>query len=356
MSSRWATLLGIALLGLTTRGVTASDVRPASGRVLIAEAGALYVTDPSGLDRRKIAEKVGAAALSKDGNFVAYEKDVGGKAVFVLSLVDRQTAKLADITEGRIGHLMWSPDQKLIAYDVEVPMKQWDLFVVAYPPNGEPARNLGHWYETLDFSPNGKFIVHPSFDETGPPSPPAILETVNVETGKRETIYKGVTTIWEAKYSPDGSSIAFTMAKVEPPNPNKAGDADEPECGGPEIDLWLLPLDSKKPIKIMDGVYDFDWSPDSRWLAIETGSEECDYPPDDAAIFISSPDAKEHFQLSKNPPSVGARFSPDSKRVIFVDYNAAHFVIGNIQTRELTTLAGDGRRTINFDLSVCDWK
>ena len=81
-----------------------------------------------------IAQDVGAAALSKDGNFVAYEKDVGGKAVFVLSLANGETVKLAEITEGRIGHLMWSPDRKLIAYDVEVPMKKWDLFVMAPSP------------------------------------------------------------------------------------------------------------------------------------------------------------------------------------------------------------------------------
>jgi Tol biopolymer transport system component len=349
MSSKQAIILCVALSAMNLHVISADDAKPSGRRVLISVSDALYVTDPAGLDRRKIADNVGAAALSNDGNFVAYEKDVGGNAVFVLSLPDGQTVKLADIHEGRIGHLIWSPDGRLLAYDLQVPMKSWDLFVVAYPPNGEPPRNLGHWYETLDFSPDGKFLVHPSRD----PLHHNILETVNVDTAKHETVYKAASTLWQAKYAPDGRSIAFTMAKL---TPRQAADDDEPECGGPQIDLWLLPRGSQKPVEIMDRVYTFDWSPDARWLAIETGTDECDYPPDDAAIFISSADGKQQFQLSKTAPSIGPRFSPDSKQVIFVDYNEGHLVVGDIQTRQLTVLPGDGRRQGFFTLSVCDWK
>lgn len=352
MSSKWAFLLCAALMAMGVRGVSTDDSKTGGGRVLITKSDALYLTDPSGAERRKIAEGVGAAALSKDGNFVAYEKDAGGRAVFVLSLSDGETSKLADISEGSIGHMMWSPNGKLIAYDVQVPMKTWDLFVVAYPANGEPPRDLGHWYETLDFSPNGKFIVHPSHD----PVDHDILETVNVETGKHETIYKAATTVWEAKYAPDGRSIAFTMTKFEPPSPNQAADDDEPDCGGPQTDLWILPLDSKKPVEIMERVFDFEWSPDGSWLVMETGTEDCGYPPGDAAVFISSRDGKEQFQLSKDAPSIGARFSPDSKRVMFVDYNESQLVVGDLKTRDLTTLAGDGSSTGVLALGVLDWK
>jgi len=264
----------------------------------------------------------------------------------VLSLADGETAKLMDISEGSIDHVMWSPDGKLLAYYLEVPMKKWDLFTVAYPPNGEPPRDLGQWYETLDFSPDGKFIVHPSDPHT--------LETVNVGTGKRETIYKAETTIWQAKYAPDGQSIAFVMAEVAPKR--KTGDEDEPECGGPQTDLWILPLDSKKPVKIMDRAFDFDWSPEGRWLAIEVGTDDCTYPPGDSAVFISSPDGKQQFQLSKNAPSINARFSPDSKRVMFVEFDAGRLVIGDLQSRELTTLAGDSRRPGTYILRICDWQ
>lgn len=49
--------------------------------------------------------------------------------------------------DGFVHTLPWSPDQKSIAYDVEVRMKSWDLFLASYPPAGGSPRNLGHWYE-----------------------------------------------------------------------------------------------------------------------------------------------------------------------------------------------------------------
>ncbi|MGO9591310.1 MAG: WD40 repeat domain-containing protein [Candidatus Acidiferrales bacterium] len=324
----------------------AGDAGTPGKRVLIDENGTLLLTTPDGANRRKIAENAGAAAFSPDGNLVAYADKQG---VHVLSLLDGQSVSLAEFTEGDVFYGMaWSPDQKHLAYDGGVRMKSWDLFLASYPPAGDTPRNLGQWYESISFSPDGKFIVHPSFNPTGPPGQPDILETVNVETGKRETIYKGVTTIWEAKYAPDGSSIAFMMT-------DPADDESQNDSGGAVIDLWILHLDSKKAERIMRGVYDFDWSPDARSLAIGKGSEEGDYPPDDAAVLISSVDGKDQFQLSeKNAPSMRAIFSPDSKEVIFVDFNDSCLVIGDLATRKLIPLPGLGPGGGQY--TVYDWK
>jgi len=334
----------VVLIWLACHSLAAVDVKAPGKHVLIKESATLFVQDPEGTNRRKIAENADAAALSRDGNLLAYADD---KAVRVFSLLDGQSVTVARLTDGSVDNLAWSPDQKSIAYDVVVRMKSWDLFLASYPPAGDTPRNLGHWYETLSFSPNGKFVVHPSFDETGPPAPPDILETVNVETGKRETIYKGLTTIWEAKYSPDGSSIAFMMTDPE-------DNASERDSGGSVCDLWILRLDSKKAVKIMRGVFDFDWSPDGRFLAIGTGTDVGDYPPDDGAVFISSVDGKDQFQISKNAPSMGAKVSPDSKEVMFVDFNASRFVIGDISTRKLSPVAGTGAG--GYEYVVCDWR
>ncbi len=322
----------------------AGDAGARGKRVLIDEAGTLLVTNPDGANRRKIAENAGAAAFSPDGNLVAYADK---KGVHVLSLLDGQSVRLAEITEGDVDSMAWSPNQKHLAYDVEVRIKSWDLFLASFPPAGDAPRNLGHWYESISFSPNGKFIIHPSFDTTGPAGPPDILETVNVETGKRETIYKGATTIWEAKYAPDGSSIAFMMTDPK-------DDESENDSGGAVIDLWILHLDSKKAERIMRGVYDFDWSPDGKFLAIGTGSEEGDYPPDDGAVFISSVDGKVQFQLSKDAPSLGAKFSPDSKEVMFIDFNGSGLAIGDLATRKLIPLTGLGPG--GGEYRVYDWK
>ncbi len=342
MPSKRVFLLLVLLIGLAVHSHSADDAKTRGQRVLIREGGILFVTDPGGTNRHKIAEKVWVAALSPDGNFVAY---ADSKGVYVISLLDNQSVTLGHVTEGGVDSLAWSPDQKHLAYDVEVRMKSWDLFLASYPPSGDAPRNLGHWYETISFSPNGKFIVHPSFEPD--PGPPDILETVNVETGKRETIYKGAATIWEAKYSPDGSSIAFMMTDPE-------DDDSERDFGGSECDLWILPLDSKKPVKIMEGVHDFDWSPDGRFLAIGTGSVEGVYPPGDGAVFVSSVDGKIQFQLSKNAPSMGAKFSPDSKQVMFVDFNGSRLVIGDLAARKLTPLADSSCGEENC--AVYGWK
>jgi WD40 repeat protein len=324
----------------TSPGV--GDAGTRGKRVLIEDAETLLLTDPDGANRRKIAENV-SAAFSPDGNLVAYADKQG---VYVLSLLDGQSVSLAKVTEGQVDNLAWSPDQKHLAFYMATSPKNWNLLLASYPPAGDAPRNLGHWYESISFSPNGKFIVHPAFDPTASPGPPDFLETVNVETGKRESIYRGATTIWEAKYAPDGSSIAFMMTDPK-------DDESENDSGGAVIDLWILHLDSKKAERIMRGVYDFDWSPDARLLAIGTGSEEGDYPPDDAAVFISSADGKDQFQLSKNAPSLRAIFSPDSKQVIFKDFYGSGLVVGDLATRKLIPLTGFGP---GGEYAVYDWK
>ena len=345
MPSKRAFILLLVLIGLVCHRLAADDTKLPGKHVLIQEGATLLVQDPDGTNRRKIAEKVDAAALSPDANLVAY---VAGEAVLVFSLLDGQSVTVAHLDDGSVNNLAWSPDQKHLAYDMGTRMKSWDLFLASYPPAGDAPRNLGHWYESLSFSPNGKFIVHPAFDSTGASGPPNILETVNVETGKRETIYRAATTIWDAKYSPDGSRIAFIMTDPE-------DDASERDSGGVVSDLWILRLDSKKAVKIMADVIDFEWSPDGRSLAISKGSEENgEYPPDDAAVFISSVDGKDQFQVSKNAPSLRAKFSPDSKEVIFVEFNAYRFVIADLATRKLTPLPTYGSR--NYGSSVYDWK
>jgi len=322
----------------------AGDAGTRGKRVLIEEAETLLLTDPDGANRRKIAENVSAAAFSPDGNLIAYADKQG---VYVLSLLDGQSVSLAKVTEGQVDNLAWSPDQKHLAFYMATSPKNWNLLLASYPPAGDAPRNLGHWYESVSFSPNGKFIIHPSFDPTGAAGPPDILETVNVETGKRESIYRGATTIWEAKYAPDGSSIAFMMTD---PKDNLADN----DSGGAVTDLWILHLDSKKAERIMRGVYDFDWSPDGRFLAIGTGTDVGDYPPDDGAVFISSADGKDQFQLSKDAPSMRAIFSPDSKQVIFKDFNGPRLVVGDLATRKLIPLTGFGPG--GGEYVVYDWK
>jgi hypothetical protein len=155
--------------------------------------------------------------------------------------------------------------------------------------------------------------------------------------------------VWDAQYAPDGSSIAFLMTRAEP-----GGDADdEPDCRGPDRDLWILALGSKKAQKIMDNVFHFGWTRDGRSLAVDQGTQDCGYPPGDGAVFISSSDGKVQFQLSTDAPSMGAKFSPDAKQVMFVDYNGPRLVVGDVAVRKVTPLMDcRGAGTC----AVYDWK
>jgi hypothetical protein len=169
----------VILIAVGVPGVTAVDRKISGNRVLLKENGILYVMTPDGTDRHKIAANVGIATLSSDGNLVSYA-DTNG--VYVFALPEGQSVTVARLTEGHVESLVWSPDRAFLAYDMVVRQKSWDLFLASYPPNGEAPRNLGHWYETDDFSPDGKFIVHPTLNTTH--NPRSDLETVSVETGK----------------------------------------------------------------------------------------------------------------------------------------------------------------------------
>jgi Tol biopolymer transport system component len=333
------------LIGIGIPSLSAVALKTSGNRVLFKEDGTLLLMSPDGTNQRKIAAKVGAAALSSDGNRVSYADN---KGVYVFSLLDSRSVTLAGLTEGHVNSLAWSPDQKHLAYDVEVRRKSWTLFLASYPPSGDAPRNLGHWYETINFSPDGKFIVHPTLDTTR--GARSDLETVSVETGKRESIYEANDVIWDAQYAPDGSRIAFLMTRTEP---GGEGDDDE-DCRGPDRDLWVLPLASKRPQKVMDGVFSFDWSSDGQFLAVDKGTQDCGYPPGDGAVFISSGDGKVQFQLSKDAPSMGAKFSPDSKQVIFVEFNGSRLVIGDLESRKLTALSSPSSGGGNY--LVYGWK
>jgi Tol biopolymer transport system component len=186
-----------------------------------------------------------------------------------------------------------------------------------------------------------------------------LLYRVNVGSGVREALYEARTRIEGAAYSPDGSHIAFLVADEEPDE----GDDDAPNCAPPANSLWVLTVGTKAPIKMHPTgpatVGDFSWSPDGKLLVIDSGGSECEYPGTLGEVFVISIDQKTDFKLSEHAPSLGPRFSPDGKHVLFTDFGnyQAVLTIGNLATRELKPLA---RQLPSDDYAeydqVVDWK
>ncbi len=357
MKRNWKPALVLAMAtGVALSSLAQGRQPPEAGRILFTRFDALYVTDASGSQRRLLAKGVRAAALSPDGDLVAYADET---AVRVLSLVSGQSATLANVKDGRIEGLTWSPTQTSVAYQF-VQKNGSKLFLAAYPPRKEPPRDLGPWYETISFSPDGKLILHPAHiagrTNHG-------LEVVLVDTGKREVVFAAPDHryIFEAEYSPDGSHIAFTMSQPPPP----ASPEDEPDCSGPELHLWVLAVGSKSPVEIdlsrvqkeWTNVKDFAWSPDGKFLAVGIGTVDCDYPGTANGVFVTSVDQTVQFKLSRGQQSLGATFAPDGKKVVFTEYgdDGTHpqLVIGELAARKLTPIPNTRSEEVPTAL---DWK
>lgn len=272
----------------------------------------------------------GAAVLSPDHRAVAFtvvhvQKVQGPESwsfdakLLVMTLATHVTTEIVHPGAGTgFGQVAWTPDGNSIAYEATVRGKSDDLFLAPFPAERGPARNLGHWYQGFSFSPDGGRIVH----AVNFPSPG--LEVLEVATGNRTLLHKASNVVWDAKFSPDGKFIAYEKTVGEPASSVQGSKDDEPDCGSPNTELRLYSLvdgaDTAVSIpKAPPSVYNFSWSPDSRRLAIELGTEDCGSPSGDAAVFVTSVDQKSQTQVSASSPSAQPAFSPDGSAIAFVD-------------------------------------
>ena len=291
--------------------------------------GNLVIIHPDGT-QEQIPSEAGAA-ISPDHRAVAFTvvhmQAVPGPELWridarllVMTLSTRVTTELVHLPAGPVGtgfgQVAWTPDGSAIAY--EATGRTVDgLFLAPFPPERGPVRNLGHWYQGFSFSPDGRRIVHAI-------NSPYALEVLDVATGTRTLLHKASNVVWDAKFSPDGKLIAYEKTIGEPASSVQVSEDDEPDCGSPNTELRLYSLidgsDTAVSIpKAPPSVYNFAWSPDSRRLALELGTEDCGSPSGDAAVFVTSVDQKVQKQISTSSPSAQPAFSPDGSAIAFVD-------------------------------------
>jgi Tol biopolymer transport system component len=293
--------------------------------------GNLVIIHPDGT-QEQISSEAGSAAISPDRRAVAFtvvhmQKVQGPESwrvdakLLVMTLSTRVTTELVHPPAGTgFGQVAWTPDGSAIAYEATARGNGGmadDLFLAPFPPERGPVRNLGHWYQGFSLSPDGRRIVHAI-------NSPFALEVLDVATGTRMLLHKASNVVWDAKFSPDGKFIAYQKTVGEPASSAQASEDDEPDCSSPNTELRFYSLidgsDTAVSIpKAPPSVYNFSWSPDSRRIAIELGTEDCTSPSGDAAVFVTSVDQKVQKQISTSSPSVQPAFSPDGSAIAFVD-------------------------------------
>jgi Tol biopolymer transport system component len=314
-------LLAVVLAGATDAGNLV--VRTVDGNLVLIHLDGT---------QEQISSEAGSAMISPDHRAVAFtvvhmQKVQGPEfwrvdaKLLVMTLSTRLTTELVHPPAGTgFGQIAWTPDGSAIAYEATARGNGGiadDLFLAPFPPERGPVRNLGHWYQGFSFSPDGRRIVHAI-------NSPFALEVLDVATGTRTLVHRAGNVVWDAKFSPDGKFIAYQKTVGEPASSVQGSEDDEPDCSSPNKELRVYSLvddfDTAVNIpKAPPSVYNFTWSPDSRRLAIELGTEDCTSPSGDAAVFVTSVDQKVQKQISTSSPSVQPAFSPDGSAIAFVD-------------------------------------
>jgi Tol biopolymer transport system component len=301
-----------------------------------------------------LSRGVAGAVFSPDGRSVLFAVN---EKLIVMTLDTHATQEVVQLPAGaRFGQVDWAPDGKAIAYEQIVSGKDEDLFLAPFPPQQGPARNLGHWYQGFSFSRDGSRIVHAV-------NLPFALEVVDVSTGKRTLLHKAKNVVWAARFSPDGKFIAYTQTVPEPEGSGKPAADDEPDCSGPTMELHLYSLSegSDTVVTIHDAkappsVYNFAWSPDSRRIALELGTDDCQSPSGDAAVFVSSLDQKYQARVSDASPSTNPLFSPDGSGLVFVDSSQNPYRLWRYDfSSNALTLVTRGDKKYG-EIEAVDWK
>jgi Tol biopolymer transport system component len=352
----------IAVLGCLLLGSFVAAGGRLGGKLLVENTGTLLLIAPEG-SQTLVAKQAIAGVLSPDGEYLAFITGVWHpqpaaweQKLVVKALPAGPESEIIKLTVGSyFQHLEWMPEGRAVAYDAVVPGRSDDLFVVpVLPAPGQP-RKLGEWYQGISFSPDGSRIVHAV---NGPESPG--LEAIELASGKRTMIHRTKGIVWDARYSPDGKYIAYSMTIRNPP----LATDEEPDCGGPTLGLWIYSFAEHNSAQVViraaptewDNVKNFALSPDGRRIAVTQGTTDCDYPGSGAGVFLTDVEQKQQLRISTSILSVEPAFSADGTTVAFVDVSESRskLMLYEIGSRSLRLLSQASEQTNHYTL--LDWK
>jgi Tol biopolymer transport system component len=313
----------ITIIGILLIRALVLNAATDTGNLLVDSYGKLFLIGTDGTQRAVVDSAV-IASLSPDGRNLAFVVDENPRAIpkssqilFTMPLTSGTRIEISRLSPGEhFRSVGWMPDSSAVVYEGTA----GNLFIAPVPASGAAPRNLGSWYQGFSVSPDGTKIAH------AVNSPAMGLEILDIAGGQRALIHKTKNIVWDAKFSPDGQWIAYTATLREPP---RTKNDDDPDCTPPTIGLHIYSVTKKtdKPVtiapapKAWDNVKSFNWSPDSKRLALTLGTTDCDYPGSANGVFVTSIDQKSQIRLSMTDMSFEPVFSPDGTAVAFVDFS-----------------------------------